>query len=83
MLRKLIRAGAVVALFAGSASAQDSVGIPLNMKAPPSAEEIAKRKAADEAYSAAMHKIPDQKSSADPWGNIRPTTPTAPKNKQQ
>jgi hypothetical protein len=25
-----------------------------------------------EAYDAAMHKIPDKKSSADPWGDVRP-----------
>jgi len=46
-------------------------------------EEIEKQKAADRAYEAAVNKIPDKKSSADPWGNIRQPSPTASKNKAQ
>jgi hypothetical protein len=83
MLRKLIQAGAIVALFAGSAAAQDTVGIPLNPRKPLSKEQVEKQNAADEAYNAAMKKIPDRNSSADPWGNIRPAAPTPSKNKQQ
>ena len=83
MLRKLIRAGAIVAIFVGPAAAQDSFGIPVNPKPPPSVQEIEKQKVRDRDYDAAMKKIPDKNSSADPWGNIRPAAPTPSKNKQQ
>ena len=46
-------------------------------------EEIEKQKAADRAYNTAIQKIPEKKSSVDPWGNIRPSSPSASKNKQQ
>jgi hypothetical protein len=87
MLLKLIQAGAIVALFTGSAFAQSSdsapVGIPLKIERPPTQDEIDKQKAADRAYNAAIDKIPDKKSSSDPWGNIRQPSPTASKNKTQ
>ncbi len=82
MLRKLIQAGAIVALVTGTAAAQDAVGIPLNPRRPSTPEEMARQKASDEAYKAAMKKIPDKASSTDPWGNIRPGAPTTAKNKQ-
>ncbi len=84
MLRKLIQAGAIVAVFSGSAAAQDineTPGISLNPRKQLSPEQIEKQKATDEAYRAAMKKIPDRNSSADPWGNVRPAAPA--KNKQQ
>ncbi len=34
-------------------------------------------------HNAAIQKIPDKKSSVDPWGNVRPSSPSASKNKQQ
>ncbi len=92
MLRKLIPAAAIVALCTGSAAAQDSpnsasapssLSIPLNRKLPPTREEIERRKANDRAYDAAMKKIPDKKSSGDPWGEIRPGRAPAAKIKQQ
>lgn len=83
MLRKFIPAGALVALFAAPAAAQSSLGIPLNPQTPPTQEQIEKQKAADREYNAAMQKIPDKKAPADPWGNIRPNSPAASKNKQQ
>ena len=75
MLRKLIRAGAIVVLVAGTAAAQDTVGIPLNPRKAMTPEQIEKQRASDEAYKAAMKKIPDKASSTDPWGNIRPGAP--------
>ena len=81
MLRKLIRAGAIAAIFVGPAAAQDSFGIPVNPKPPPSVQEIEKQKVRDRDYDAAMKKIPDKKTSDDPWGVIRPSP--AAKNKQQ
>jgi hypothetical protein len=82
MLRRLILAGVLVAFFAGGAAAQGP-SIPVNPKTPPTQEEIARQRATDQAYDAAIKKIPDKKSSADPWGDIRPSSPTASKNKQQ
>jgi len=82
MLRRLIRAGALVVFLAGGAAAQ-AQSIPVNPKTPPTQEEIDRQRATDRAYDAAVKKIPDKKSSADPWGNIRPSSPTASKNKQQ
>jgi hypothetical protein len=78
---RLIQAGAILALSTAPVIAQMSV--PLNPKRPPTQEELDKQKAADQAYEATMHKIPDKKPPADPWGNIRPSSPTASKNKQQ
>jgi hypothetical protein len=93
MLRKLIQAGAIVALFTSPVLAQDtsasqgsSFGIPLNYKRPPTQDEIDRQKAEEQAYDKAVQKIPDKKSSADPWGTIRPAAPassTASKTKQQ
>ncbi|MBV1698253.1 MAG: hypothetical protein KGK33_13775 [Hyphomicrobiales bacterium] len=54
----------------------------MNPKRPLTPEEVQQRKAADEAYQAAIKKIPDKKTSADPWGNIRPAAPAS-KNKPQ
>jgi len=82
MLRRLIWAGALVAFFAGGAAVQ-AQGIPVNPKRPPTQEEIERQKATDQAYDAAVKKIPDKKSSADPWGIVRPSAPTASKNKPQ
>jgi len=83
MLRRLIQTGAILAVFSGSASAQSSLGVPLKSEQPPTQEEIDKQKAADRAYEAAVNKIPDKKSSSDPWGTIRQPSPTASKNKAQ
>ncbi|HXX02723.1 MAG TPA: hypothetical protein VEJ37_00210 [Xanthobacteraceae bacterium] len=90
MWRRLIPACAVAAWVSGPAFAQPaqqssspSLGIPLNSERLPTEEEIQKRKDADRAYDAAIHKIPDKKPSADPWGNIRPNSPATAKNKQQ
>jgi hypothetical protein len=90
MLRKLIPAAAIVALLAVPAAAQVNPGnqgsnlsIPLNQKPPPTREEIERQNARDRDYDAAMKKIPDKKSSGDPWGDVRPAKSTTAKNKQQ
>jgi hypothetical protein len=90
MLQKLIQAGAIAALITGPAFAQapqpsqsPTFGVPFKSEKPQTQEDIEKRKALDHAYDAAIQKIPEKKPSADPWGNIRPSSPTASKNKQQ
>jgi hypothetical protein len=90
MLRKFVVTAAIAALSMGSASAQapagpsksSAVGIPLKSDKPLTQEEIERRKANDRAYDAALQKIPDKKPPADPWGNVRPSSPAAAKNKQ-
>jgi len=82
MLRVIIQACVCLCLLAGAAFAQDSAGVPINPKRPLTPEEVERKKATDEAYQAAIKKIPDKKASADPWGAIRPAAPTA-KNKPQ
>ena len=79
MLQRLVCAGAIVLLIAGAAGAQSNsdaqspLSMPFKPKAPPpTQEQIDRQKAADRAYEAAVQKIPDKKSSADPWGNVRP-----------
>jgi hypothetical protein len=84
MLRKSILAGATVALLTGAASAQmpmPSMSFGKD-KPPPTAEEIARQKALDNAYSAATKKIPDKKVAADPWSNVRPNPDAPAKGKQ-
>jgi len=89
MLRKLLSASAIVAFMSVPAFAQQApssgstIGIPVNPERPLTQEEIEKRKETDRAYSKAMQKIPNKKPSADPWGNVRPSSATAGKNKGQ
>jgi hypothetical protein len=88
MLPRLIYAGAFVLLIAGAAAAQPNTStsqsdskpsIPIfQQAAPPTQEQIERQKALDRDYEATIHKLPNKKTSADPWGDIRPT-----KNKQQ
>lgn len=77
----LIVVGAIIVLSAGTASAQLPMpGIDLLKESRPlDPEEQAKRKAVDDAYKSTMEKLPDQKKSSDPWGNIRSTTKISPK----
>jgi len=92
MWRRLLPAGAIAASILGPAFGQPAsqsqsppptIGLPFNPEKLPTEEEIQKRKDAERAYDAAIQKIPDKKQSADPWGNIRPSSPTTAKNKQQ
>jgi hypothetical protein len=85
MLWKLVYASAIVLLIASIADAQSNTsaqsnsdaqspfGMPFKPKAsPPTQEQIERQRATDKAYEAAIHKLPDKKSSADPWGDVRP-----------
>jgi hypothetical protein len=84
VLRIFACAGTMLVLAAASASAQGvtlgdgGVGFsPFKQtdKPKPTQEEIEKQQRLDDAYKAATNKIPDQKSN-DPWGAVRPTSPT-------
>jgi hypothetical protein len=82
--RYICLAGAIILFSSGPTSAQDlKPGISLHPDARRSLDpdEQAKRKAIDEAYKSTMEKIPDQKKSNDPWGNIRSTTTTSTKQR--
>jgi hypothetical protein len=83
MRRKLLLAGAALALLTGAASAQMPMpGISLGRDKPQQTEqEIAKQKAIDDAYKSATKKIPDKKSADDPWATVRPNPSTASRGK--
>jgi hypothetical protein len=79
----LIAVGAIIVLWAGTALAQMGPGMSLHEEGRRlDPEEEAKRKAVDDAYKSTMEKIPHQKSN-DPWGNIRSTTKTSPKQRNE
>jgi hypothetical protein len=94
MLQRLIATGAMAVLLTASAFAQTaqvpqsaspdspSLALPFKSNKPVTVDEVERRKAADRAYEAAMHKIPDKKVSADPWGDIRPGAAANTKGKQ-
>jgi hypothetical protein len=69
----LAAGAAALALLPATAAAQFPMpGVHLGGdKAPPSADELARRRALDNAYKSATEKIPEKKSVNDPWGNIR------------
>lgn len=59
----------VLALLAGPAFAQGVNLMPQDKRL--TSEEIERNKAIDEAYRSTIRKMPDQKTSSDPWGNVR------------
>jgi hypothetical protein len=79
MLRKLIKAVAILALLGGPAAALLSGPAAAQVAMSPfkkqekklTPEEIEKQKQTESAYHAAMDKIPEKKTTVDPWGNIR------------
>jgi hypothetical protein len=68
---------AMVALSAGSAFAQGVNLLPSDRQR--SSEDREKDRQIEREYKAEMKKIPDQKASSDPWGNVRSSdTPAKP-----
>jgi len=70
---RIFSAAAVIALLTGPAYAQMQTPninlIPeLSSKTPEEKEQEAVR---DKAYRESLKKIPDAKTSSDPWGNVR------------
>ena len=78
ILGKIVRAGAIIALLTGAASAQIPMpGINLSPDRQMTPEEKEKQKVIENAYKSAIEKIPDKKPPADPWGAVRSTTPSS------
>ncbi|QOZ44244.1 hypothetical protein XH89_12655 [Bradyrhizobium sp. CCBAU 53340] len=76
---KLFRMAAVLAVLAGPAFAQDAPHINLLADTPSKTEdEKAADAARDKAYKETLKKIPDAKTSNDPWGGMRSDPPKQP-----
>jgi hypothetical protein len=86
---RIVKAAAVIVLLTAPAYAQMSTPnvnlIPeIASKTPEEKEQDAIR---DKAYKESLKKIPDAKTSSDPWGTVRSTdtpktaTPTKPKTR--
>jgi hypothetical protein len=83
MLRKLIPAAAILALVTGPAAAQGVALSPFKheeRKLTP--DELKAQQQREKDYKAAMDKIPEKKTTVDPWGDIRPAPQATAKNKQ-
>ena len=95
MLRNIIQAGAIVALLTGDAYCQvggtgntSSDPMPMNMMPDTrrhlTPEEAQRERDIEAQYNRTMNeKIPDKKSSNDPWGNVRAAPATSSASKQQ
>jgi len=79
--RCLVVAGVFVIASTAGALAQLSTGIPLDTDRPLTQEEREKRKEVDDAYKSAIHKLPDKKKAADPWGDMRSPPVTSSKQR--
>ncbi|MGY0573038.1 hypothetical protein ACTGJ9_019710 [Bradyrhizobium sp. RDM12] len=76
---KLFRMAAVLALVAGPALAQEAPHINLMADGPSKTDdEKAADVARDKAYKETLKKIPDAKTSNDPWGGMRADPPKQP-----
>jgi hypothetical protein len=93
MLRKFIQAGAIIILLTGDAFCQPAgVGsnagpLPMNMlpdmQRRLTPEEAQRERDIEAAYNRTVNdKIPDKKSSNDPWGNVRAAPATSSASKQ-
>ena len=71
---KVVLLTVMLAVLTGPAFAQ-GINLLQEGKRPVTQEEVDRQKAIDEAYKSSMGKIPDQKPSTDPWGNVRASPP--------
>jgi len=74
---KVLRVAALTLMLTGPAYAQmQTPSINLIPDAPTKSPEEQERDAAqDKAYKESLKKIPDAKTSSDPWGNVRSDAP--------
>jgi hypothetical protein len=70
MLRKLIQAGAVLALLTGPASAQ-SMNMTPDFSTHKTQGEQQRDREIELKYHETVDSLPDRKASNDPWGNVR------------
>ena len=70
MLRKLIGAGAIVALLTGPAASQSMNLLSQERQLTPAEQE--RERLIELEYRDTANKIPEKKKSNDPWGNVRP-----------
>jgi len=85
-LNKAVGAGVIIALLTGIASAQLATpGISLSPDGGRTLtpEEKEKQNAIDEKYRATLKQIPEKRSPADPWSNMRSTPTATSKQRQQ
>jgi hypothetical protein len=77
---KVLRAAALLVLLTGPAYAQmQTPSINLLADSPSkSPEQIEQEQARDKAYKDSLRKIPDAKTSNDPWGSVRSDAPKTP-----
>jgi hypothetical protein len=79
---RTIAAALLIAALATPASAQTALPNPgfggNNMQHPKSLDEIKREQDRENGYKAGLSKIPDQKATTDPWGDVR----TDPKTSQ-
>jgi hypothetical protein len=85
MLHKTIRTALILLLMTEAVSAQTPTpGVHVNEdqgKRPRTKEQQEYDRALDRAYQSATKKIPER-NKPDPWGDIRPASSAASKNKQ-
>jgi hypothetical protein len=83
MLRKTVYATLIVILTMGAASAQtDKPGLPGYSNAARTDQEKKNDRELDRAYESTVKGRPDAKKDSDPWADVRPAPPAAPKKKQ-
>jgi hypothetical protein len=69
---RVFRTAAVIALLTGPAYAQQLPNINLMPEVTSKTQEEKEAEAQrDKAYRDSLRKIPDAKTSSDPWGNVR------------
>jgi hypothetical protein len=83
MLRITTYATLIVILIMGAASAQtDKPGLPGYSNAARTDQEKKNDRELDRAYESTVKGRPDAKKDSDPWADVRPAPPAAPKKKQ-
>ena len=80
-MRAILTAGAVTTLLTAPAFSQSQAydhidGFGHGVKGPPQYHQPARN---DDAYKAALDKIPEQRAKADPWGTVREKPANPPK----
>jgi hypothetical protein len=79
-LGRLFAGAMILAALARPGWAQ-SINMNIDDPHPLTDDQKAAKAEQERAYKAAIGKIPDQKSTVDPWGNVRSSTPAQPTKK--